>query len=105
MKDLFIKYLLIITLNFIFCQVYISQDTIKGYKYSINHNSVNLNGKELQKQFIIEQSIETIAENNEDEDIDYTTLFDLLSFYYEHPINLNNKNILAMSCCCCLAIS
>ena len=94
MKDLFTKYLLIITLNFIFCQVYISQDTIKGYKYSINYKSGNFNGKELQKQFIIEQSIETIAENNEDEDIDYTTLFDLLSFYYEHPINLNKKNIL-----------
>ena len=94
MKDLFTKYLLIITLNFIFCQVYISQDTIKGYKYSINHKSSKFNGKELQKQYIIEQSIETIAENNEDEDIDYTTLFDLLSFYYEHPINLNKKNIL-----------
>lgn len=49
--------------------------------------------KEIQKQFIIEQSIETIAENNEDEDLDYTTLFDLLSFYYEHPINLNKKNV------------
>ena len=47
----------------------------------------------MKKQFIIEQSIENIAENNEDEDIDYTTLFDQLSFYYEHPINLNKKDI------------
>ena len=32
-------------------------------------------------------------ENNEDENIDYTTLFDQLNFYYEHPINLNQKEI------------
>ena len=93
MQNCFIKYLLIISLNFIFCIASISQDTIKGYKFSIKHKSSKPIGRELQKQFIIEQSIETIAENNEDEDIDYTTLFDLLSFYYEHPINLNKKNI------------
>ena len=29
----------------------------------------------------------------EDEEIDFTTLFDLLSYYYEHPINLNKKDI------------
>ena len=32
----------------------------------------------------VEQS-ENIAENNEDENLDYTTLFDQLSHYYEHP--------------------
>ena len=47
----------------------------------------------MKKQFIIEQRIENIAENSEDEDIDYTTMFDQLSFYYEHPINLNKKDI------------
>lgn len=47
----------------------------------------------MKKQFIIEQSIENIAENSEDEDLDYTTLFDQLSFYYEHPINLNRREI------------
>ena len=47
----------------------------------------------MKKQYIIEQTIENIAENNEDENIDYTTLFDQLNFYYEHPINLNRKEI------------
>ena len=48
---------------------------------------------EAQKSFIIEQSIETIAENSESEDADYTTLFDLLSIFYDKPINLNHKEI------------
>lgn len=39
---------------------------------------------------IIEATIEMIAENAEDEEIDYTTLFDDLNFLYQHPINLNN---------------
>ena len=30
---------------------------------------------------------------NEDENIDYTTLFDQLNYYYQHPINLNRKEI------------
>lgn len=42
------------------------------------------------KNFIIEQSIEQIAENLEDENIDYTTVFDQLSYYYDHPIDLNH---------------
>ena len=47
----------------------------------------------MKKQYIIEQTIENIAENSEDENIDYTTLFDQLHYYYEHPINLNRKEI------------
>ncbi|MDG2330819.1 MAG: hypothetical protein P8M05_04425 [Flavobacteriales bacterium] len=43
-----------------------------------------------QKFNLLEQRIETIAENTEDEDIDYTTLFDYLSYIYDHPININN---------------
>ena len=49
--------------------------------------------KEMKKQYIIEQTIENIAENNEDDNIDYTTLFDQLNYYYEHPINLNSREI------------
>lgn len=48
---------------------------------------------EAQKSFVIEQSIEMIAENSESEDADYTTLFDLLSIFYDKPINLNHKEI------------
>ena len=49
--------------------------------------------KEMKKQYIIEQSIENIAENNDDEEIDFTTLFDQLSYYYEHPININKREL------------
>jgi hypothetical protein len=48
---------------------------------------------EAQKSFVIEQSIEMIAENSESEDADYTTLFDLLSIFYDRPINLNHQEI------------
>jgi hypothetical protein len=41
------------------------------------------------KENIIEQKIETIAEQAEDENLDYTTLLDELKYYLEHPINLN----------------
>ena len=38
---------------------------------------------------IIEQTIEVIAEEVEDEEIDYTTLFDELTTLYQNPLNLN----------------
>lgn len=41
------------------------------------------------KQNLIEQRIELIAEQYEDEDIDFTTLFDELSYYYDHQLDLN----------------
>ena len=69
-----------------------AQDTIKGYQYRLTYNT-HVAARDVKKQFILEQRIENIAENNEDEDIDYTTLFDQLSLYYEHPINLNRKDI------------
>jgi len=37
--------------------------------------------------------LDDFLENNEDENIDYTTLFDQLNYYYQHPINLNRKEI------------
>ncbi|MEM9024527.1 MAG: hypothetical protein AAGB22_12345, partial [Bacteroidota bacterium] len=42
-----------------------------------------------QREQIIEQRIELIAESLEAEEIDFTTLFDELNTFYEHPINLN----------------
>ncbi|MFM7105516.1 MAG: ComEA family DNA-binding protein, partial [Flavobacteriales bacterium] len=40
---------------------------------------------------IIEQRIEEIAGNlDEGSELDYTTLFEDLAYYYEHPLNLNN---------------
>ena len=43
-----------------------------------------------EKNEIIEQRIEYIG--GENESIDYTTLFDNLYYFYDHPINLNNIN-------------
>ncbi|HET6245749.1 MAG: helix-hairpin-helix domain-containing protein [Bacteroidetes bacterium] len=44
------------------------------------------------KESAIEQKIETIAENAEDTEVDYTLLFDELLYYIENPINLNKTN-------------
>jgi len=38
---------------------------------------------------IINQQIENIAEDSEDEDVDYTELLDQLEYYKRHPLNLN----------------
>lgn len=48
---------------------------------------------EAQKNLVIEQSIELLSENLEDDNVDFQTLFDMLSIYYEKPIDLNAKNI------------
>jgi len=42
-----------------------------------------------EKNTVIEQRVELIAENLESEEIDLTTLFDALSYLFDHPINLN----------------
>lgn len=41
------------------------------------------------KENVIEQKIETIAEQAEDENLDYSVLLDELKYYLENPINLN----------------
>ncbi len=47
-----------------------------------------------QKNSIIEQRIEQIAGSlDEGVELDYTTLFEDLLYYYEHPLNLNNANV------------
>ena len=66
-----------------------SIDTVPNKNNIVSNSSY----KDMKKQYIIEQTIENIAENSEDENIDYTTLFDQLNYYYEHPINLNRKEI------------
>ena len=46
--------------------------------------------QDLNKQNIIEQRIEVIVSTlDETVELDYTNLFEDLSYYYEHPINLN----------------
>ena len=49
--------------------------------------------KEEDKNSIIEKRVEYLIEDAEDSDADYTTLFDQLSFYYDHPLNLNRADL------------
>ncbi|MGD1845310.1 MAG: ComEA family DNA-binding protein [Salibacteraceae bacterium] len=46
--------------------------------------------REEEKNQIIEYRIELIAENLEAEELDFTTLFDELSSYYDRPLDLNS---------------
>ncbi|MDQ3193177.1 MAG: helix-hairpin-helix domain-containing protein [Bacteroidota bacterium] len=48
--------------------------------------------QEINKESTIEQKIETIAEDAEDAEIDYTLIFDELLYYIDNPINLNKTN-------------
>ncbi len=55
--------------------------------------SVSVYGQELSsKSRLIEQQIELIAEASGSEEIDFTTLFETLSFYYDNPLNLNTAD-------------
>lgn len=48
---------------------------------------------EKEKSSLIEQRIETLVETlDEDAELDYTTLFDDLLFFLEHPLNLNTAD-------------
>lgn len=49
-------------------------------------------GEETRKAQILEQTIELIGESLGQEDIDLTTVFDQLSYYYDNPINLNKTS-------------
>lgn len=44
------------------------------------------------KQQIIEERIDFLLDVNETGDVDYTSLFEQLEIYYEHPIQLNSTN-------------
>ncbi len=44
---------------------------------------------EDEKNMIIEQRVDFLLESNEGGDNDYTSLFEQLEYYFDHPINLN----------------
>ena len=55
--------------------------------------SVGQNDNSVQQQQMIEQRIEAIVENlDEGVELDYTTLFDELSFRLDNPLDLNKAN-------------
>ncbi len=51
------------------------------------------NVSNMERQSIIEQRIEQIAETIENEDFDYNTLFEQLSIYIDFPLNLNEAGV------------
>ncbi len=55
--------------------------------------SQEITKKEEIKNAIIEKRIEYLIEDAEDSDADYTAIFDQLSFYYDHPLNLNRASL------------
>jgi len=53
---------------------------------------IKAQGVNPKQENVLEQKIETLAENS-DEEIDYTNIFDNLMFYLENPIDLNHARI------------
>ncbi|MBL4592660.1 MAG: helix-hairpin-helix domain-containing protein, partial [Flavobacteriales bacterium] len=49
--------------------------------------------KEDDKNKIIEKRIEYLIEDAEESDADYTTIFDQLTYFYNHPLNLNKAKL------------
>ncbi|MBL4668635.1 MAG: helix-hairpin-helix domain-containing protein [Flavobacteriales bacterium] len=49
--------------------------------------------REDDKNKIIEKRIEYLVEDAEESDADYTTIFDQLSYFFDHPLNLNRANL------------
>ncbi|MGB0887888.1 MAG: ComEA family DNA-binding protein, partial [Vicingaceae bacterium] len=49
--------------------------------------------KEEEKNKIIEKRIEYLIEDAEESDADYSTIFDQLSYYFNHPLNLNRADL------------
>ena len=49
--------------------------------------------KEDEKNKIIEKRIEYLVEDAEESDADYTTIFDQLSYFFDHPLNLNRADL------------
>jgi hypothetical protein len=49
--------------------------------------------KESEKNKIIEKRVEYLIEDAEESGADYTTIFDQLSYYFDHPLNLNRADL------------
>lgn len=49
--------------------------------------------KEEDKNVIIEKRVEYLVEDAEESNADYTTIFDDLAYYFDHPLNLNRADV------------
>lgn len=60
----------------------------------IIHSSILLaQSKEEEKNKIIEKRIEYLIEDAEESDADYTTIFDQLAYFFDHPLNINRADL------------
>ena len=59
----------------------------------INSSIVLAQKKEDDKNKIIEKRVEYLIEDAEESDADYSTIFDQLSYYFDHPLNLNRADL------------
>lgn len=48
---------------------------------------------EDEKNKIIEQRVEYLVDNAEESDVDYTTIFEQLAYYFDKPLNLNRASL------------
>jgi len=59
----------------------------------INSSILLAQNKEEQKNQIIEKRIEYLIDDAAESDADYTTIFDQLSYFFDHPLNLNRADL------------
>jgi hypothetical protein len=49
--------------------------------------------KSVNKNELIEKRVEYLIEDAEESDVDYSTIFDHLTYYFDHPLNLNRARL------------
>ena len=59
----------------------------------LNSGIIIAQNKEDEKNKIIEKRIEYLIEDAEESDADYTTIFDQLAYFFDHPLNLNRAGL------------
>ena len=59
----------------------------------LNSSILLAQSKEDEKNKIIEKRIEYLIEDAEESDADYTTIFDQLAYFFDHPLNINRAGL------------
>ena len=57
------------------------------------HPFISYGQKPTNENTIVEQRIEYLSEITQESNVDYTTVFDQLVYYYNHPLNLNRASL------------
>ncbi len=61
--------------------------------FSLFSQRLKKSDREAEANDIIEKRVEYLVENTEESDADYTTIFDQLYYFYNHPLNLNRASL------------